>query len=527
MDRIDRKRQKTNDKRQNYSKLLPFYFLIFIFTCFFSACFDSNQNTNTESNDLPAFEIPAPQINLAEPLKISREPKDVALCDKINRTIGQSEFSNARWGIIAVSLKDGRIVCGRDGRKLFTPASVQKILMSVVALEKLGADFRWKTSVYAEKEITDGMLDDDLILYGQGAPDFDSQGAENLAGQLQAKGLKRVKGNIIGDESYFKGDTIGDGWTWNELQWYYGAAASALSINRNFVNVSLQNGKLQTSPATDFVETSANVQPAQSGEIEAVGLKRELGTNQIYAWGQGKNLDARVAVENPALWSAKILKDALRKKGITVEGEAKSADWKTQNKPDVSNLTEIAAVESATLGEIVGKMNKDSVNLYAELILRTLGKKYGGDAPDENPKLQKLRGDDSAGASVMKKWLAENNVLTDEIKIHDASGLSRLNFVTPEAVSRALIFASQAKFSDVFRNSLPVSGQSGTLRGRLTGASGKIAAKTGSIMYVNSLAGYANSQDETFAFVIFCNNQTRASDSSVIIDSIAASLVNN
>ena len=81
-------------------------------------------------------------------------------------------------------------------------------------------------------------------------------------------------------------------------------------------------------------------------------------------------------------------------------------------------------------------MNKDSVNLYAELILRTLGKKFGEKAPDENPKMQNLRGDDSAGTSVIEKWLTENDVASDEIKVHDGSGLSRLDFVTPEAFGR-------------------------------------------------------------------------------------------
>nr|HMS42994.1 D-alanyl-D-alanine carboxypeptidase [Pyrinomonadaceae bacterium] len=125
-----------------------------------------------------------------------------------------------------------------------------------------------------------------------------------------------------------------------------------------------------------------------------------------------------------------------------------------------------------------------------------------------------------------KKWLTENNVATNEIKIHDGSGLSRLDFLTPEALGRALVFASQSKFAEVFRNSLPVAGTDGTLRGRLGNVSGKIAAKTGSITYVNALAGYANNQKETIAFVILCNNETRKADSSIIIDAIASSFIN-
>ncbi len=489
--------------------------LIFLF----SACFQSNQ-TQTET-EIPAVEIPASQINLDEPLVISEKAEDVALAKRIDEIIAQSEFRNARWGVFVVSLKDGRVLVAREAQKLFNPASAQKILTSVVALDKLGADFRWKTSVYGKNEITDGILDGDLTLYGNGAPDFDAEGVGRLVAQIKAKGLREVKGDIVGDESFFKGDKLGDGWTWNEIQWYYGAEASALSVNRNLAKITLQNGKPNSS--SDFVEVSGETKPVE--DIEAVGVKRELAQNKVYVWGNGNNLNARIAVENPALWSAEILKRELEKNGIKISGRAKSADWKSSEKLNVESAFELASVESANLAEIVRRMNKDSVNLSAELILRILGKKFGETAPDENPQTQKLRGDDSAGASVIKKWLTDNKIASSEIKIHDGSGLSRLDFVTPESIGRALIFAAQSKFAGEFNNSLPVAGTDGTLRGRLGNASGKIIAKTGSIKYVGSLAGFAKTKDETLAFVIFCNNATGKSDYSLVIDQIATSLL--
>lgn len=497
-----------------------------VFVCgLFFSCSNSNQsNQNTEQ---PAFEVPTPQINLLKPLEVSNKPEDVALARKVDELIEKSEFANARWGVFAVSLTDGRVVVARDAQKLFNPASTQKILTSIVALDKIGADFRWQTRVLAEKPVEDGSLNGDLILYGQGAPDFSTEGVENLVNRLQAKGLKRVKGNIVGDDSYFKGDEIGEGWSWNDLQWYYGAQASALTINYNQVSVTLQDGKPKVEPSTDYVQFSGDVKPAENGEPDAVGLKRDLAQNNVYVYGSGKKLDARIAVENPALWSAQIFKETLEKKGIAVEGAAKSANWKTENKPNVENANELASIESRTLGEIVRRMNKDSVNLYAELILRTLGKKFGADAPDENPRAQATRGDDSAGISVIKKWLAAGGVTFQETEsIKDGSGLSRLNFVTPETIGRALIAASQMKSAETFKNSLPVAGTDGTLGGRLGNVRGKILGKTGSIMYVNALAGYAKRERETLAFVIFCNNETRRADSSILIDAIATSLVN-
>lgn len=486
-----------------------------------SACFfNSQQNSNqpvTESTPT----IDKPDVDLAKPLEISQRPEDLELCKKINSTIDGSEFANARWGVIAISLKDGRVACARDGQKLFNPASIHKLLTSVVALDKLGPNFRWRTKVMTGKEIVNGEIEGDLVLHGEGAPDFDSAALEKLVSDLQAKGLRRIKGNVIGDESFFKGDSIGDGWAWGEIQWYYGAEASALTFNENQAEITLSGGRPKAN--TDFVETSGEIKPG--GDPEAVGLKRGLGDNKVYAWGNGQNLEAKIAVTNPALWAAKSLKTELEKRGIKVDGEARSVDWKSGVKPESG--IELAKVESATLAEMIRKMNKDSVNLYAELILRTLGKKFGEEAPDENPKFQKLRGDDSAGATYIEKWLRENKIASGDFQVHDGSGLSRLDMISPEIIGRALIFAAQSKFANEFKDSLPVAGQSGTLKGRLQNVSGRVLGKTGSMTYVNSLAGYANSsKGETFAFAIICNNETRKADSNALIDSITTTLIN-
>ena len=100
--------------------------------------------------------------------------------------------------------------------------------------------------------------------------------------------------------------------------------------------------------------------------------------------------------------------------------------------------------------------------------------------------------------------------------------------VTPEVFGRALIYAAQSKFADTFKNSLPIAGTDGTLRGRLGNVRGKVLAKTGSIMYVNSLAGYTkNSKNETFAFAIITNNGTRKNDNSSVIDAVATQFTQN
>jgi serine-type D-Ala-D-Ala carboxypeptidase/endopeptidase (penicillin-binding protein 4) len=514
-----------------------------IFLCLSLLVFSGCDKTRTAENLLPAepsvlpdatdpaFQIPASNINLANPLVVSQRPEDVALCAKINETIEKSPNANSRWGVFAVSLKDGRVLCERDGRKLFNPASIQKTLTAIVGLDKLGADYRWKTSVYAANQVdSDGTINGDLTLYGEGAPDFDSAALENLVTQLQEKGLRRVKGNIIGDASYFRGDAIGDGWTWNELQWYYGAEASALSFNENQAFVNVENGSGRAS--TDYLNvTVGKPKPISSNansdaNYEAGGIKRGLDDNNFYVWGNTKSFGARVSVHNPAGLAAKNLKEALEKKGISVEGETSSRDWKTENQFNIADAQELAFVQSQTLGEIVRKMNKHSINLYAEIILRTIGKKFSDTVPSTIQLPQNVRGDDTAGAAVIRKWLLEHNIAADEIQISDGSGLSRLDFVTPESFARAFIFAAQSKYAQSFTDSLPISATDGTLGGRLGRAKGKILAKTGTITYVNSLAGYAQRKDgEIITFAVIVNNETRKNGAVGTVDSVVLNLV--
>jgi len=501
-------------------KVIIFIGIIFIL----SSCFSSNQS---DQNVNKPFEIETPKIDLSKPLEISEKPEDVELAKKIDEIIEQSELSNARWGVFVVSLKDGRVLAAKDARKLFTPASIQKTLTAIVALDKLGADFRWKTRVYAGNKIEpDGSLNGDLILYGEGAPDFDTENLNNLIEQLRAKGLKKVTGNITGDESFFKGDSLGDGWVWNDLQWYYGAESSALTFNKNLAKLEFDGAGNFLKDSSNTLQVKSDLLPKNAGERDSWGIKRGLSNNEVYVWGNSGATTAQLAVHNPAMWAAKSLKETLEQKGIIVEGAARSADWKSAEKFDPANAFELASVQSKTLAEIVRDMNKNSVNIYAELLLRVLGKNYGYTAPDENKSLQKVRGDDLAGIAVIEKFLTENNVATSEIEIHDGSGLSRLNFITPESFGRAFVYAAQSKFADTFENSLPVAGTDGTLAGRLFGSRGKIMAKTGSISYVNSLAGYAKRNDEVLAFAIICNNATRKTDLSKVVDTIAESLLN-
>src|SRR5260370_29112398 len=155
-----------------------------------------------------------------------------------------------------MSMKDGRVLVSRNGDKLFTPASNMKVYTTAVALDLLGANYRWRTSVYAEHPPDEsGAIDGDLVLYGRGAPDLASLRGSSapslaaLADQLFQRGVRRIRGNVVGDESYLRGESYGDGWQWNDLQWYFGAAPSALPIDANAVDLTITAANKVGTPA--------------------------------------------------------------------------------------------------------------------------------------------------------------------------------------------------------------------------------------------------------------------------------------
>jgi D-alanyl-D-alanine carboxypeptidase/D-alanyl-D-alanine-endopeptidase (penicillin-binding protein 4) len=471
----------------------------------------------------------------------SSAPAPGELAQQINSTIDNSEFAYARWGICVLSLANGAVVYQRDADKLFTPASNMKIYSTGVALDLLGADYRWRTSVYAiAQPDAAGQIHGDLILYGRGAPDLvaisndGSKGSlSSLADQLYQKGIRRIDGNIIGDESYFRGDPIGDGWQWTDLQWYFGAEASALSINGNEVDVNIvPSDKSSEPPAVKVSNAQANIVVqnrmalADKNGRPTVGLHRGLSDNNLEVWGEfapaSKGFGARLSVHNPALWAARLFIEALKARGIAVGGEAQSRDARApQNvRFDPDRAVELAFVNSQPLSEIAKKTNKESVNLNAELILRTLGRERGEMAAGPEP-IGRERGDDESGLAVVRVWLSRAAVPSTHIALHDGSGLSRLDLVTPETSARLLVAMSKTGSAAIFKDSLPIAGRDGTLAGRLRNLSDRVWAKTGSLTYDNSLSGYmTTAQGEPLAFSIMCNDQTGRDTSTRLIDEI-------
>jgi D-alanyl-D-alanine carboxypeptidase/D-alanyl-D-alanine-endopeptidase (penicillin-binding protein 4) len=499
-------------------------------------------------DDVPARErLLAQQVDTGKPASKSAPEKvsNPEFARHVDQLIDESPFASARWGIKVVSLSNGAALYERNPNRHFTPASNMKIYTTGVALDLLGADYEWRTSVYAlSQPDASGVIEGDVVLYGRGAPDLVSQttnGNENslakLADALHARGIRQVKGNVVGDDSYFRGNPWGDGWQWNDIQWYFGAEASALSVNGNEVDVNLlpptkadAPPEVQTSDQQGYVEIENRMSAGTRAKRSTIGLYRGLSDNRVEVWGEfapgTKGFGARLSVHNPALWAAKLFLTALKAKGITVGGQAEARGSRSapsqRFEPALAN--ELAFVSSEPLNAIARITNKESNNLYAELILRTLGREQRDMLAEPEPPGRE-RGDEEAGADLVRMWLARNGVDTQSMALHDGSGLSRLNLVTPEATARLLISLSKSSSSQVFRESLPIAGKDGTLAGRLKTIAGRAFAKTGSLTYDNSLSGYLiTGNGETLAFSIFCNDYAGRGNSSRLIDQIVIRL---
>lgn len=476
---------------------------------------------------------------------------DAELGRRIAREIDEGGFSAARWGVAVVSLRDGRTLYERDAERLFLPASNMKLYTTAAALDLLGADYRWRTSVYASAPPDGkGIIDGDLTLYGRGAPDLaahvtkqtPTDDLKQLADDLYQRGVRRVRGRVVGDESYLRGDVLGDGWLWTDVQWYFGAEPSALTVDSNEVTVSVapsakvgEQATVRVLPETDYVHVTNDTDTVARGVRPSIGITRGLSDNEVRVWGAlpagQPGYGARLAVYHPALWAAQLFRRELQARGIAVEGDATTRDARVRSDErfDPAQAVELAAVTSAPLGEIAHATNKESINLNAELLLRTLGHERGPSyAPEADAERTRLRGDDEAGVAVVRRWLRESaGANVDHLALHDGSGLSRLDLITPAATVKLLVRMTQSSAAAVFHDSLPLAGRDGTLVGRLRGARTieHISAKTGTLTYVHALSGYATtSAGEPLAFSIICNEETERAPGTQGVDAIATLL---
>ncbi|MEA5619943.1 D-alanyl-D-alanine carboxypeptidase/D-alanyl-D-alanine-endopeptidase [Cronbergia sp. UHCC 0137] len=414
------------------------------------------------------------------------------LQSSLDAVINRPLFSRARWGVLVKPLSSQETLYSQDAKKYFIPASNVKLFTTAAALEKLGANFRIRTSIYQDG---DGIL----RVVGRGDPSLKDAQLAELAKQLRQKGISQIN-QLIADDSYFQGDVIHPSWQWEDVQYYYGAPVNSLIVNENASILTLlpqtlgkplqikwseptetYRWKIENNSITIQADQPSFVEVNRDVKGQIIKIKGNLAVN-------AKPDITALAVFDPVENFLTRFRQNLITAGISVK--------QTLNINGGKNEQELAAVESPSIGELLLETNINSNNLYAEALLRSLADKL---------QLEKNQSTADAGLEVLKSTLTKLGVEPNSYIIVDGSGLSRKNLISPEALVQLL--QTMAK-SEVFRASLPVSGKSGTLKYRFrnTTAEGIVAAKTGSMMGVVSLSGYVNvSNYQPLVFSIMVN----------------------
>lgn len=462
---------------------------------------------------------------------------------RITEIMRRPELAPAQFAIKVASLDTGRTLFEDDAQKLLLPASVMKIFTVAAALDRLTPDYRFKTSVYANtKPDAAGTVQGNLTIYGRGDPSISAtfnggdyfKAVNELADSIAAAGVKRVEGDLVGDETYYTGPPYGFAWSWADLQWYYGAEVSALSVNNNALDLFVKPGasvgaqcSITTGPPVPFITINNRTTTTARGTKRELTVYRALNENVIEVGGSlpldDQGYTGNVTFSHPALAFVYMLRAALAQRGVTVTGKSRTIDAPSAKTKSSFATTpqgiEIASRQSPPLSVIAAQTLKPSQNLYAELILRTLGRERGDNS---------LGTSEAAGIGVVKKFLGEAGVNPNEIVMADGSGLSRRDLITANATVQLLTYMSRHRFAGAFRDAFPIAGVDGTLARRMKGtpAMGNMRAKTGTIETVTTLSGYVTSAaGERLVFSVLLNNFPQSSNARrVFTDDLAVLL---
>ena len=388
-----------------------------------------------------------------------------------------------------------------------------------------------------------------------------------LAEEVEQAGVRTVDGSVVGDDSYFLYEPYGHGWAWDDLQWGYGAAVSALSFNENEVELKITAGRESPSetasgsaaaseaewtPDVDYYTLDNAMTAAIAGQIApsaaqkggqpvgTPGLERRPGSMLVRAWGTApaEGFRAALAVEDPAEFTAAVFKEALRRRGVNVTGTATSRHKYSSGTGDFSAeraqplklsrsgvATMAAPLDSGRVlarhisvpvAEDIMVTNKVSQNLHAELLLRLLGKVHGTD------------GSLAQGARVVRQFLVGAGVDDKDFFLYDGSGMSPEDCIAPRALTQLLTYASRQPWGAAWRETLPVAGVDGTLAGRFKASAlkGRMWAKTGTSSEVNALSGYLTAASgKTLAFSILVRGRRPGSEAELqAVDRIAEAI---
>lgn len=430
---------------------------------------------------------------------------------------------HAWWGIMVVEVNSGDTLFARNAARSFMPASVTKLFTTAAALDQLGPDYRYVTRFYADGIQTGDTLAGNLLVRGAGDPSTGVPGPEWMdlfhafADSLLALGIREVRGDLIGDDDIFDDIPLGADWSWEDLSYGYAAQISGLTFYDAVVDLHTHptapgaRGRLTITPESgDYLSIDNQTRTRPPGQELIEGHTRTPGSNRILVSSQvpvGRTDRETITVHNPTLYFVHALNAVLASRNIHVHGQLLDVD-DLNMPPDYSGSRRIASHTSAPLSDLAAVVNKESHNLYAEHLLKTLGRERPAETEDDLEP-----GSAAMGVEAGMRTFSDAQINTGRLQLVDGSGLSRKNLVTPAmtiALLRYMALHPDSEIRTAFLTSLAVGGQDGTLETRFpqgTPGYGRVHAKTGTLGNVSSLAGYLTpNHGPRLAFVIFANH---------------------
>ncbi|WP_408634149.1 D-alanyl-D-alanine carboxypeptidase/D-alanyl-D-alanine endopeptidase [Planococcus lenghuensis] len=463
----------------------------------------------------------------ADELFTEKEGRYSGLAGKLNRIIADNRLMGALAGVSIRKADTGEKIYDHYGEMRLRPASNMKLFSGAAALEILGENYRFTTEIHTDGTLEEGVLNGSLYLIGKGDPTLVEGDFRTFAIELKKQGIRRVNGDLIGDDTWFDAVRLSSGITWTDETYYYGSQISALTASPNSdydagsVLVEVHPGKeegaaaqVMLSPSTDYVSVTNRAITAGADEPNSIEILRVHGTNEITVTGSipSGTEKARewISVWEPAGYALRLFYQALAAEGIEINGLRMG-----KVPADTALLTDR---QSMPLRELLIPFMKLSNNGHAEILTKEMGRKVHGE------------GSWDAGLRVIEEVAATLGVNTATIQLRDGSGMSHANMIPANEISQ-LLFAVQAKpWYEAFLASLPIAGAEerfvgGTLRDRLTdgAANGNVQAKTGTLTSVSTLSGYVTAKSgERLIFSVLVNNLLE--DEKTTEDAIAAAI---
>lgn len=438
----------------------------------------------------------------------------------IDDILNNKELFNANYGIYIKNLDSNEVLYQYNSEKNFIPASTNKLVLTYSALNLLGPNYKFSTSLYLDGiKKSNGDFEGNVIIRGLGDPSHSNYFKSNpislleeFALALDSLGIKNIKGNIIGDDRFFDNIYYAKGWMWDDFIYTFSSQINSLSINENKVDFILKASNsiskdpiVSIFPENKYIHLYNSIKSTDYNTVLYINPFRDFKSNDIYLSGNipidslsKEEYKISVTIDNPTLFFLNLFKSTLENYKIQFKGALlNSRDLEVDY--SYADLNLIKEIISPDLIEIISNINKVSNNFASDMILKTISKELTGIGNFED------------GIEEIKKFLKRNKIDVDNISLNDGSGLSRYNLLSPIFQCKLLTLIYRDKYRDLFINSLAQPGKNGTLRNRLTGSKAefRVFAKTGTMSNVSNICGYVITEDnQKLAFSLMFNGFT-------------------